>query len=276
MSQAQVLGDTFRRISSADIESYRREFQENGYLVFRDVVPKAALANLRDAIIQSFQRAKDSGGLFEGGGVISGHLNCFPGEISRFAYDAVDAYGIVDLVRVLFPQATQSCNVGCNLNLPGSVAQHYHVDGLFVEEFPIINVAVVDSTLMNGAIDLLPGTHRRFYKFWQYAVARLYEKTTRIPMSQGDVLVRTSNLWHRGMPNFTQVPRPMVAFTWEHGGKPGDGFTRDGKEIRFLPNWYKTDFFGKLREKTFVKVPLSYSAYRFAKSLRGNRGYAHW
>jgi ectoine hydroxylase-related dioxygenase (phytanoyl-CoA dioxygenase family) len=276
MSQAYALGDTPKRLSPADFETYSREFQDKGYVVFRDVVPKAALANLRDQIAEVFQRAKDTGALFEGGGVISGHLNCFPGEVSRFAYEAVEAYGVVDLVRRLFPQAKQSCNVGCNLNLPGSVAQHYHADGLYVEEFPIINVAVVDSTLMNGAIDLLPGTHRRFYKFWQYAFARLYEKTTRVPMAQGDVLVRTSNLWHRGMPNFTQVPRPMLAFTWEHGGKPGDGFTRDGTEIRFMPNWYKTDFLGRLREKTFVKVPLSYSAYRFAKSLRGNRGYAHW
>jgi len=30
------------------------------------------------------------------------------------------------------------------------------------------------------------------------------------------------------------------------------------------------------REHTFVKIPLSYSAYRFAKSLRGNKGYAEW
>jgi ectoine hydroxylase-related dioxygenase (phytanoyl-CoA dioxygenase family) len=276
MSQAHASAVPSKRPSPADIELHRKELHENGYLVFRDVVPKTALSNLRRQVIEEFERAKQGGALFQGGGVISGHLNSFPGEVSRFAYEAVESYGIVDLVRALFPQATLSCNVGCNLNLPGSVAQHYHVDGLFVEEFPIINVAVVDTNLQNGAIDVLPGTHQRFYKFWQYASARLYEKTTRLPLQQGDVLVRSSNLWHRGMPNLTQIPRPMLAFTWEHGGKTGDGFTRDGTAIQFLPNWYKTDFFGRLREKTFVKVPLSYSVYRLAKSLRGNRGYAHW
>ena len=48
--------------------------------------------------------------------------------------------------------------------------QHYHSDGLYMEEFLICNVAVVDTDLENGAIDVLPGTNREFYKFWRYAV----------------------------------------------------------------------------------------------------------
>jgi ectoine hydroxylase-related dioxygenase (phytanoyl-CoA dioxygenase family) len=259
-----------------DLAKLRRDYEEAGYLVFRNVIPKPLLAHLRARLIEEFDAVKKSGGLFTGGGAISGHLNCFPGIESKPVLQAVEDAGIVHIVRSLFPKATRSPNVGCNMNLPGSVAQHYHADGLFVEEFPIINVAVVDTTVENGAIDVLPGTHKRFYKFWEYAVGREYKKTTRLPLAQGDVLVRGSNLWHRGMPNFTKVPRPMVAFTWEHGGTAEDGFAKNGGKIQFLPNWYGTDFFGLLRERTFVKVPLSYSAYRFAKSIRGNRGYANW
>ena len=58
-----------------------------------------------------------------------------------------------------------------NFNLPGSVAQHYHMDGLYPEEFLICNIAVVDTDLVNGAIDVLPGTNREFYKFWRYALS---------------------------------------------------------------------------------------------------------
>jgi len=263
-------------ISAQDIAVYTREFIEKGYFVIRNVVPKDELSTLAAQIIAEFERVERGGELFAGGGAISGHLNCFPGAIARFAYDALEGAGVVSLVRDLFPKATESCNVGCNLNLPGSVAQHYHADGLYVEEFPIINVAVVDTTLENGAIDVLPGTHKRFYEFWRYALERQYRKTTRVPMDRGDVLVRSSNVWHRGMPNNTKTPRPMLAFTWEHGGSKDDGFARLDGKIVFLPNWYKTDFLGRLRERTFVKVPLSYATYRFTKSLFGNRGYAHW
>jgi ectoine hydroxylase-related dioxygenase (phytanoyl-CoA dioxygenase family) len=262
--------------SPEELERHRQTMDRDGYIVFRNVVPKAGLEQLRSRLHHEFENVKASGALFAGGGIVSGHLNCFPGGESRFIWDAVSGHGIVDLVRTLFPMAKRSPNVGCNMNLPGSVAQHYHADGLFVEQFPIINIAIVDTDLKNGAIDVLPGTHKRFYKFWEYAAERLYKKTTRLPMKQGDVLVRTSTLWHRGMPNFTSVPRPMVALTWEHGGKDEDGFGIHDGQIRFLPNWFKTDFFGQIREHTFVKIPLSYSAYRFAKSLRGNKGYAEW
>ena len=43
------------------------------------------------------------------------------------------------------------------------------MDGLYLKDFLICNVAVVDTDLANGAIDVLPGTNREFYKFWRYA-----------------------------------------------------------------------------------------------------------
>jgi hypothetical protein len=70
------------------------------------------------------------------------------------------------------------------------------------------------------------------------------------------------------MTNRTAVPRPMLAFTWEDGGSnDADPFSANGGNIRFLPNWFKPTRLGRLREQLFVKVPISYSALRFARSL---------
>ena len=57
-----------------------------------------------------------------------------------------------------------------DINLPGSIEQHYHIDGLYTDDFLICNVAVIDTDLVNGAIDLLPGTNRQFIPYWKYAV----------------------------------------------------------------------------------------------------------
>lgn len=209
-----------------------------------------------------------------GAAEIRGHLNCFPGADSRFAYDAVEQRGIVDLVRNELP-SRRALRVGLNFNLPNSVAQHYHVDSAFLDGFIIANVAVVDTDIVNGAIDLLPGTHARFYRFWEFAVRRLDRLTTRIPMKAGDVLVRSSNVWHRGMPNRSSAPRPMLAFTFGERvaeGVTGDPFAVDGGKITFHPNWYRPNLLGRLRERTFVTAPFTYSAYRFARSLVGNKG----
>jgi ectoine hydroxylase-related dioxygenase (phytanoyl-CoA dioxygenase family) len=261
---------------SLDVEKLKQAFAEDGYLIFRDVVSKEQLSALRDRIADEFDSAKQSGRLFSGGGLISGHLNCFPGEGSRFAYEALEKHGIIDLIKVIFPKAVRLPNVGCNFNLPGSVTQHYHADRNFLDDFLIANVAVVDTDLANGAIDVIPGTHKKFYKFWRFAVERTARGSVRIPMKQGDVLVRTSNVWHRGMPNRTATARPMIAFTWEDGGSTReDPFKVEDGKIVFRQNWYKPTALGRLRERTFVTAPITYSAYRFVGSLFGTKGYDH-
>jgi ectoine hydroxylase-related dioxygenase (phytanoyl-CoA dioxygenase family) len=273
LRQAQAPGST---TGSLDVEKLKQAFAEDGYLIFRDVVSKEQLAALRARIAEEFDRSKQSGRLFSGGGLISGHLNCFPGEGSRFAYEALEKHGIIDLIKVIFPKAVRMPNVGCNFNLPGSVTQHYHADRNFLDDFLIANVAVVDTDLANGAIDVIPGTHKKFYKFWRFAVERTARGSVRIPMKQGDVLVRTSNVWHRGMPNRTATARPMVAFTWEDGGSTReDPFKVEDGKIVFRQNWYKPTALGRLRERTFVTAPITYSAYRFVGSLFGTKGYDH-
>ena len=42
----------------------------------------------------------------------------------------------------------------------------------------------------------------------------------------------------------------------------------------FYPNWYKPTRIGRLRERIFVAAPITYSGYRLARSLYGNKGYA--
>jgi ectoine hydroxylase-related dioxygenase (phytanoyl-CoA dioxygenase family) len=259
--------------SKTEFEAFSRTYATQGYLVFRDVVPKAALTDLKTRIFEEFETSKRSGSLFNGGGQISGHLNCFPGADSRFALSALEERGITEVIRQLYGKP-MPVRVSCNFNLPNSVAQHYHMDGVFTEDFMIANVAVVDTDLVNGAIDVLPGTHARFYEFWRYAIQRRYRLTTRLPLKAGDVLIRTSRLWHRGMPNRSATPRPMLAFTFGEKVAPkGDPFqTNDGK-INFDPNWFRPNLLGRLRERTFVTAPITYSAYRFARSLVGKKGY---
>ncbi len=260
----------------ANIEQLKETFAREGYLVFRNLVSSERLATLHKQLSQAFDAARQSGQLFSGGGTISGHLNCFPGETARFAYDTLESNGIVDLIKVLFPKATRLPNVGCNFNLPHSVAQHYHADRNYLDHFMIANVAVVDTNIANGAIDMIPGSHQKFYKYWRFAMERVARGSTRIEMKQGDVLVRTSNVWHRGMPNTTDVPRPMLAFTWEDGGSTlPDPFMGEAGKIVFRQNWYRPTRIGRLRERTFVAAPVTYSAYRFVTSLYGTKGYDH-
>jgi ectoine hydroxylase-related dioxygenase (phytanoyl-CoA dioxygenase family) len=256
------------QLIGSELNNLRLEYATKGYFVIRDVVSRQGLTELHQALAREFDAASKSGVLFSGGGLVSGHLNCFPGAGARFAYDTLRERGIIDLMKQLHPSVQRMPNVGCNFNLPRSHTQHYHIDRPFTDSFMIANVAVVDTVIENGAIELIPGTHERFYRYTKFVLERRHRDGIRVPLNQGDVLVRSSNVWHRGVTNQTAVPRPMLAMTWEDGGSPqADPFEANGGKIRFLPNWFKPTAVGRLREQLFVKVPIAYSALRFARSL---------
>ena len=262
-------------LSDDDIQGLLNQLETDGFAVLRDVVSKERLEQFRTELLRDYLAFSMSGKKFDGGGTVTGHLNCFPGERARFIYDEIREYGIVELAATRDPEAALRPRATLNFNLPGSVAQHYHMDGLYTEAFLICNVAVVDTDLENGAIDVLPGTNREFYKFWRYALERKYRLSTRVPLSQGDVILRLSTTWHRGMPNASDQPRPMAAITFGEAGAPScDPYAENDGQVVFYPNWFRTDRLGQLRERTYKALPITYSAYRFMRSLVGNKGYS--
>jgi hypothetical protein len=273
-NQPTTTASPSQTLSADEQARIERDFAQTGYAIIRDVVPKEKLAALSGRLQQEFEHWKATGKLFDGGGALAGHLNCFPGQDSRFVYDKLVERGVIDLIRKIFPKATGQPNVGLNFNLPNSITQHYHADRPFTRDFIICNIAVVDTEIANGAIDVLPGSHKKFYPFWKFVLEGVSRSTTRLPMKQGDVLLRSSNLWHRGMPNHTAVPRPMMALTWEDGGsEAADPWTAFEGKITFRANWYSPTRLGRLRERIFIAAPITYDAYRVVDSIITNKGY---
>ncbi|MFM9845652.1 MAG: phytanoyl-CoA dioxygenase family protein [Hyphomicrobiaceae bacterium] len=251
---------------AGQMQELEAKLGRDGYVTLPNVVSKTRLAALADQLRNEFNRAKAAGELFSGGGMISGHLNCFPGAQSRFVYDELDQHGVFDLVRKISPAATRMPNIGCNLNLPNSGAQNPHVDGYAATAFFIVNVAPVDTDIENGAMEVTPGTHVHEYKYWQYALSG--KPAIRMRMSAGDVVIRSSVLWHRGMPNVSRAARPMLAFTWENGGSElADPYTAHGGQITFLTNRYSQNLSDRIRERAFTKLPALGTGYLFMRSL---------
>lgn len=256
------------KLTTSEIETAKAEFAENGYFILRNVVSQERLAELYKSLASEFDRASKTGDMFSGGGLLSGHLNCFPGAGARFAYDTLEQRGIIDLIKELHQKPLRMPNVGCNFNLPGSYTQHWHLDRPYTREFMIANVTVVDTGVENGATGVIPGSHKEFYKYTRFVRERVARNGRQIESKRGDVVVRSSNVWHRGMTNRTNTPRPMLAFTWEDGGSnSADPFSAYDGKIRFLPNWFKLTPMGRFREKLFVKVPIIYDALRLGRSL---------
>src|SRR5262249_16121649 len=96
-----------------------------------------------------------------------------------------------------------------------------------------------------------------------------------VVLGQGDVLVRTSTLWHRGTPNCSEAARPMMSVSFGEKQATGeDPFHVNGGGITFYPNWYSNA--GRVdivREPVDKFFPITRSAGRFVKSLLRPHGY---
>jgi ectoine hydroxylase-related dioxygenase (phytanoyl-CoA dioxygenase family) len=107
----------------------------------------------------------------------------------------------------------------------------------------VVNVGLVDMSPENGSTEIWPGTHKDTSVVYQdgdieVSAARLAERRATEPPFQptvrpGGVVIRDIRLWHAGMPNRTQTPRPMLAMihytNWWHS--PPFAMHSSGEEL---------------------------------------------
>src|SRR5580700_175075 len=100
-----------KALTPEDHTALQRAYAADGYVVLKNVVDRAKLTSLCTTIVDAFDDPKRSGGLFAGGGLISGHLNGFPGEGTRFVYEALQERGVIDLIKAITPLSFVSPSV---------------------------------------------------------------------------------------------------------------------------------------------------------------------
>ena len=64
---------------SHQMQDLSSAFAREGYVMLPNVVSKSRLAGLTGELRSEYARARANGELFSGGGMVSGHLSCFPG-----------------------------------------------------------------------------------------------------------------------------------------------------------------------------------------------------
>ena len=137
------------RLTANEREALQRAFAEDGYFVVRGVVSREKLTRLHSHLMEEFESAKRSGSLISGGGSLAGHLNCYPGEGARFAYEALEERGIIDLIKSIYTRRFNGPHVGCN-----RLEQHR---GPLPDRFVIVD-QIDGSKLLHGRHSIPPGT----------------------------------------------------------------------------------------------------------------------
>jgi len=133
--------------------------------------------------------------------------------------EIIDNDAIMAVVEELVGRDGVLCQLASDTPLNGSEHQVLHRDTqlLFPEtgaETPpyqlAINFPLVDVTLENGAMEWSPGSHMLSKAEGMARVENGAAPLQPLTMQRGDVLIRDVRHIHRGTPNTTDTPRPMV------------------------------------------------------------------
>jgi hypothetical protein len=196
------------------------DFERDGFVLLPDHFPRATLEAWRAAFEPLFtphvDEAREKGGSGNRGPGRYYVTLPFEGE---FADPAIfcddDVLGIVE--RIAGPDPVM-CQLATDTPVRGSDFQDWHRDTppLF-DNFPetpsfqlAINFPLVDVDDQNGSLETTRGTHRISREDALAGLADGQFPSERVPMKLGDVMIRDVRGLHRGTPNFTDTPRPMV------------------------------------------------------------------
>jgi ectoine hydroxylase-related dioxygenase (phytanoyl-CoA dioxygenase family) len=195
-------------------------FERDGFVLLPEHFPRATLEAWRAAFEPLFAPHVVAAGAQGASG------NRGPGRYyvtlpfeGEFADPAIfcdeDVIGVVERIAGADPVM---CQLATDTPVRGSDFQDWHRDTppLF-DNFPetpsfqlALNFPLVDVNEENGSLETTRGTHRATREAALAGLAAGAYPAERVPMQLGDVMIRDVRGLHRGTPNLTETPRPMV------------------------------------------------------------------
>ncbi len=205
-----------------------------GFVILNGVVEIGHVDMLRDRMLEDLKAlvAREDAPFNLNTGNIQQDPPPFPPYLLR---DVLMNDIVIAVSQAVLGRGIKNTMYSGNTALPSQERQPVHADTghlwprLEVAHPPVhlvINVPVVDTSPENGSTELWPGTHRDTTitagKDIKIPVDVLEKRRTQVPPLQptiprGGVLIRDMRLWHAGMPNRTEKPRPMIALLYVPG-----------------------------------------------------------
>jgi ectoine hydroxylase-related dioxygenase (phytanoyl-CoA dioxygenase family) len=250
-------------LSAAHLDEAKRAIREDGFVVLADVVDTAHLDILHERLIEDLKalQARPDAPYNWNAGNIQQDPPPFPPYLFRDVL--LNNFAVAVTHAVLGPGVKSTMYSG-NTALKSESRQPVHADfsHLWPEQevahppvYLIVNVPTVNMSAENGSTEIWPGTHRDLSaaagKDIKITPDVLEARRAVVPPLQptvrrGSILIRDGRLWHAGMPNRTDNPRPMIAMMHQ------PGWIGSGDPLRFPKG-----------TEAFFQHPLLHTAARF-------------
>lgn len=257
------------------------ELEMLGYTILRSCVDVSCTESALGELLTEYERARPMP--WRGGGQWFGHMSYLPSPSHRIIREIAANAIIKNVLDRALGKDYKIVGFGGNVNLPGSRYQPTHMDGWLGTDFIVVNIPLGTVTEYNGSTEVWPRTHKEKLTISQFNAAP--RPSVRLNSSPGDVVMRYSNLYHRGTPNRSSEARFMIAilvsrfytklppvtlskdqqFEVSSLGLPVNAKT--GAELKrgFGPSYFTPSFKGNLMELTWMFAPSLFTAMRYFK-----------
>lgn len=206
------------RYAASDLDSFAESAKRDSYVVLKNHFSTDKLKAWREELGPLLQKHIEQEGHLQNRGQNRYYVT-LPFQGTFADPDIFENDDILGIVERLAGKDPVMCQLATDTPLLGSDFQEVHRDTppLFPEltaESPSFQLAVnfplCDVTPENGPIEIAKGTHMMTKEEGLARIASGDIKLEQVPMNLGDVMIRDVRHLHRGTPNKTNEPRPMV------------------------------------------------------------------
>jgi Phytanoyl-CoA dioxygenase (PhyH) len=200
------------------------ELEEEGFCVLKTHLSKSLIHTCREAfwpiLLDYLERHRDQPNRGP-----NRHFLPMSFEPPCFAPEFFFDTGVLGIVRGVMDDWVVADQWGCDVPLPGSKHQEFHVDyqrPLFPEAPELllppymlaVSFGLIDIMLAHGPIEIAPGTHKMQRNEALRSIRSAEIKIQPVPLESGDVLIRHPWALHRGTPNLTNTPRALLTIRY--------------------------------------------------------------
>lgn len=209
-----------------------RAFRDTGYVMLENLLDPNWVVELREAYdlaLEKYIIAKGGIEAVQQNPAEKNHLSFYPPLTLPLSDPRILTNPIaVQIMEVLLGKDLRCGFYHSNTSYPGSGTQRIHRDSnhLFGAEVPFampvtslaLNVPLCDFTVANGSTEVWPGTHLIVdadpADGGRLEARAAYLPSLRTNIPAGSLVLRDMRMWHRGMPNTTDIHRTMLALVY--------------------------------------------------------------
>jgi hypothetical protein len=262
-------------------EKHAQELEALGYTLLQSCIDPKLTQDVMKELVAEYHAAIPMP--WRGGGQWFGHLSYVPSPSSQIIKEVARSTRIKDVLDIALGKDYKIVGFGGNANLPGSKYQPAHMDGWLGTDFIVVNIPLGTVTEQNGSTEVWPRTHHEKLTISQFNSAP--RQSVRLNAMPGDIVLRYSNLWHRGTPNRSSDVRMMLALLvspvygklppvtvseedqaeFSDFVMPVNSKTGPGSKKGFGTSYFPANLKGNIFELTWMYAPKVFTAIRHFK-----------